>query len=158
MLEIGYEVIVAVNDELAVNLARILPADSCAIVVSYTGTTDYVSDILEVFRDRKIPSILISRSEDEHLLHLADVRLKLPGKEMWHERVGQFASDLEVHFILDVLYGTMLNSDRTRAFYFMSHRFCHGANNPKKPNIHWQKKFEDMGIESDESSVSKKDS
>lgn len=119
MLLIGYEVIPIINNLAALHVATIMNPESCAIVLSYTGETEYVSEILGILHDRNIESILISRRSDKELKELSTCQITLPGKEMLLERVGQFASDLEVHFILDVIYGCMLNADRARAFYFM---------------------------------------
>ncbi len=120
MLEIGYEVIVMENTQYAQNMAHLIRQEACAILLSYTGETEHVAEILQTLRDREIPSILISRLNDPVISSLASCQIRLSGREMLEQRVGQFASDTEIHFILDVLYGCMLNQDRARAFYYMT--------------------------------------
>lgn len=117
MCRIGYEVTVDSEDKIA--KARIIQNESCALIISYTGKTLHIKSLSEVLKKRNIPTILITANKEQFVRSCADLVLYIPGGEEMKTRMGQFASDMELNYILDVIYGCMLNTDRTRAMYFM---------------------------------------
>lgn len=122
LLDIGRRAEIACSLETLKVMAMNVPEDHAALIISYSGNSRHLLGAVRELKARGIPMILISHDTAGEMGRMADVCLQVSGKEEVSERVGQFSSDLELLFLLDVLYGSLINTDRLRALSFMSDR------------------------------------
>jgi len=82
-----------------------------AILISYSGETNFMLDVAKILKKKNTPMIAITSIGDNHLSKLADVVLRISSKEMLHTKIGEFASSQSVKLILDILYGCIFSLD-----------------------------------------------
>ncbi|WP_050635914.1 MurR/RpiR family transcriptional regulator [Candidatus Stoquefichus sp. SB1] len=81
----------------------------CAILISYSGETDFVLRVARILKERKTPFIAITCIADNDLSKMADVTLRISSREMLHTKIGDFATSQSVKCILDILYGCIFS-------------------------------------------------
>ena len=81
----------------------------CAILISYSGQTEFVLRIAHMLKEKKTPMIAITSIADNELSRLADVALRISSREMLHTKIGDFASSTSVKCLLDILYGCIFS-------------------------------------------------
>lgn len=81
----------------------------CAILISYSGETDFVLRLAKILKAKKTPMIAITCIADNDLSQLADVSLRISSREMINTKIGDFASSQSVKCILDILYGCIFS-------------------------------------------------
>lgn len=86
----------------------------CAILISYSGQTEFVLKIAHILKEKKTPMIAITSIADNELARLANVALRISSREMLHTKIGDFASSTSVKCILDILYGCIFSLDYKR--------------------------------------------
>ena len=77
-----------------------------AILISYSGETEWIIKLAEDCRRRSIPIICISKVGDTRLTRLADCKLSIPAREDLHDNLGFFETTLSIQMILGVLYAS----------------------------------------------------
>lgn len=104
-----------------VNICR-LPGDAlvqaamseenhCAILISYSGETEFIIKVARVLVNKKTPIIAITSIADNTLSQMADVCLRMSSKEMLNTKIGNFATAQSVTCILDILYACIFSLD-----------------------------------------------
>ncbi|WP_300970930.1 MurR/RpiR family transcriptional regulator [Faecalibaculum rodentium] len=79
------------------------------VFISYSGTYHPLAELIDKAARQGAKLILITGSDDDRFDDRIHARLRLCGRESRLGRMAQFASDMEVHFLLDILYGSLLN-------------------------------------------------
>lgn len=79
------------------------------LFISYSGTYHPMAQLMEKSSRQKAKLILITGSGTDAFDDFIQARLRLGGRESRLGRMAQFSSDMEVHFLLDVLYGALLS-------------------------------------------------
>lgn len=92
-------------------LAAMSNSKHCAILISYSGETDFILRIARILKKKHTPIIAITCIADNDLSHLADVTLRISSREMLHTKIGDFATSQSVKCILDILYGCIFSLD-----------------------------------------------
>lgn len=83
----------------------------CAILISYSGHTEFVLKVARILKQKKTPMIAITSIADNELSRLSDVALRISSREMLHTKIGDFASSTSVKCLLDILYGCIFSFD-----------------------------------------------
>lgn len=83
----------------------------CAILISYSGQTDFILRIARILTEKKTPIIALTCIADNDLSQLSDVTLRISSREMLHTKIGDFASSQSVKCLLDILYGCIFSLD-----------------------------------------------
>lgn len=83
----------------------------CAILISYSGHTEFVLKVARILKQKKTPMIAITSIADNELSRLSDVALRISSREMLHTKIGDFASSTSVKCLLDILYGCIFSLD-----------------------------------------------
>ncbi|MBR4471802.1 MAG: MurR/RpiR family transcriptional regulator [Erysipelotrichaceae bacterium] len=86
------------------SLADIMTPVDCAIVVSYSGNTRAVYEIVEVLRKRGVPMVAITSDPDSMIGKAASIILQMPKKEQAWDKQATFASQAATEYFLNVLY------------------------------------------------------
>ena len=83
----------------------------CAILISYSGQTASILEVVKILKKKNTPTIAITSIGDNDLSKQADVVLRISSREMLHTKIGNFASSQSVKLILDILYGCIFSFD-----------------------------------------------
>lgn len=78
--------------------------DTCAVVISYSGETQRVLEILPILKRRKIPIIALTSLGDNSLAKQADCVLNITTREKLYSKIGNMSPNVSIIFTLDVLY------------------------------------------------------
>lgn len=90
--------------------ARSTP-EHCALVLSYTGETKEVMEVMEVLHPTKTPIISITGMGNNSLAQASDIVLNMVSKEKMFSKIGQFSSRTSMIMILDFLYAGIFEKD-----------------------------------------------
>lgn len=85
-------------------MAHLADNSHCAIIVSYSGQTQNLLDVAQIYHDKQIPIIAITCIGENSLNHLSNASLYLSSKEMLNIKIGDFASSTSLKYLLDILY------------------------------------------------------
>lgn len=92
------------------NAARSTP-NHCALILSYTGETKEVLEVLEMLRPTKTPIICITSMGNNSLAQASDLVLNIVSKEKLYSKIGQFSSRTSILMVLDFLYAGIFEKD-----------------------------------------------
>lgn len=91
--------------------ALLAKEDSCAIIISYSGGTASLMQISETLKKKKIPIIALTSLGENPLQLLADLTLRLSTKEKLYSKIGTYATDASITYLLDILYSIYFRQD-----------------------------------------------
>ena len=83
----------------------------CAILISYSGRTQFIIDVAKKLKTKGTPIIAITSLAENELSQIADVTLRMSSREMIHTKIGDFASTQSVKYLLDLLYACVFSMD-----------------------------------------------
>jgi DNA-binding MurR/RpiR family transcriptional regulator len=82
---------------------------SCAIIISYSGETPRILELLPILKRRKIPIIAITSIGDNTLSKSSDCLLYISTREKLYSKIGHLSTNTSIHFILDSLYSCIFS-------------------------------------------------
>lgn len=82
--------------------------DSCALMISYTGSSNKMREITDVLKEQNIPIVAITSFSDNILSQNADAVLHMATRERLYSKVGHYSTNTSVTHLLDILYSTLL--------------------------------------------------
>lgn len=91
--------------------AAISDEKHCAIMISYSGETNYIIDVAKLLKKMNTPIIAITSIADNNLSKLADVTLRISSREMLLTKIGDFATTTSIKYLLDTLYSGIFAFD-----------------------------------------------
>lgn len=93
------------NDDAGLNyIARCLSSNDLAIVVSYSGKTGPLVDLLPIFKKNRTPIIAIT-GDTPNLIHKAsDIQIIVPNSENQYSKISNYAANDATRFVFDILY------------------------------------------------------
>lgn len=91
--------------------AAIVPKGACAIIVSYSGETPILVNVIKTLKNKDIPIIGITNIGDNTLSRNADVVLKICTRERLYSKIATFSTDVSIEYILDLLYSCVFALD-----------------------------------------------
>ena len=83
---------------------KTLHPDDCALLLSYSGSTQSTIDNAKSLKKRKIPTICITANASSELAKICDISLFLPAKEDKGHRIAAFFSRASMEYYLNVMY------------------------------------------------------
>lgn len=86
------------------HLASTLSPQDCALVLSYSGSTEQTLESARVLNENNVPMIALTSNADGELATLADISLFLPDREKKYQRYANFFSQACMEYYLNVLY------------------------------------------------------
>lgn len=89
--------------------ARTLTAEDCALMVSYTGESEYRAPMkrIPLLRANGVKIISITGEGDNYLRANSDVNLTILSCESLYAKIGTFSTEESVSCVLDMLYGCL---------------------------------------------------
>lgn len=87
---------------------------SCALIVSYSGETYVLDNIIKVLKNKNISVIVITSIGDNTLSRKAECVLRICAREKLYSKIATFSTDSAITYLLDVLYSCIFALDYDR--------------------------------------------
>lgn len=84
--------------------AYLVPKESCALVISYSGETLSLQRVMKLLRRHHIPIILLTSLGENKSTNLTNCILRLATREKLYSKIGTFSTDASITYLLDLLY------------------------------------------------------
>ena len=84
--------------------AYLVPKESCALVISYSGETLSLQRVMKLLRRHHIPIILLTSLGENKSTNLTNCILLLATREKLYSKIGTFSTDASITYLLDLLY------------------------------------------------------
>lgn len=94
--------------------ATLANPDSCALIVSYSGETYVLDNIIKALKNKNIPVIVITSIGDNTLSRKAACVLRICTREKLYSKIATFSTDSAITYLLDVLYSCIFALDYDR--------------------------------------------
>ncbi|WP_243430393.1 hypothetical protein DOK78_002582 [Enterococcus sp. DIV2402] len=78
-----------------------------ALVISYSGSSKKMDEIMQTLQSRKIPIIAITSLTENLLTKNADVILHMATREKLYSKIGQYSTNTSILHLLDILYSAI---------------------------------------------------
>lgn len=107
LLSIGKNIEVAEVGQFGLKAAS-LNEDDCAIIISYSGS-EFLQSVTQVEKLRKNMTkvVAITSESNNFLIKNSDYQIKIPINEHLSNKIANYASEVAVNFILDILFSAI---------------------------------------------------
>ena len=96
--------------------ATLAEPTSCALIVSYSGETFVLNDVIMTLKQKKIPVIAITNIGDNTTAKLSDCVLRICTRERLYSKIATFSTDSAITYLLDVLYSCIFALEYDKNF------------------------------------------
>lgn len=111
MMRLGKSVeIMSILGEQLYSSSIIGPKD-CALVISYSGETPLIREMLQVYKRKDIPIIAITSVGTSTLRANCTVALSVTTREKLYSKIAGYSNELSIKLILDILYSCVFKED-----------------------------------------------
>lgn len=86
------------------HLSRTLTSQDCALLLSYSGSTESTLLCARLLKQNHVPTICITAEPKSELANLCDIALLLPAKEDKFHRIASFFSQACMEYYLNIMY------------------------------------------------------
>lgn len=107
------------NDECT--LAAMSDESHSAILISYSGETKMIKDVLTILKRKGVKTIGITCLADNTLSQGVDICLRLSSKEMLRTKIGMFSSTSSLQYLLNILYAGIFSFDYEKNLNYKIH-------------------------------------
>lgn len=114
MSKIGKTVVIGTKVDRMFYEACYADENSCFLMISYSGETEYLLRIAKKIRERRIPAIAITSFGDNTLSQLITCSLWVSTREKLINNLGNFGMNISTLFLLDILYSNCFNINYER--------------------------------------------
>ena len=114
LMSLGYRVSFNESEYKQRCEALMADKDSVALILSYSGHIGFLTNLLNIFKQRHVPTVWIGRAGNQQLEEATDYQLYISDKENLRHRIAQFASNLAMQYTLDLLYSCLFKADYQR--------------------------------------------
>lgn len=101
--------------------AYLAKKNSCAIIISYSGETPRLIQIMKILKRQAIPIILLTSVGDSTSTPLASHILRLATREKLYSKIGTFSTDTSITFLLECLYAGVFAKDYEKNLALRKH-------------------------------------
>ena len=96
--------------------ATLAEPTSCALIVSYSGETFVLNDVIMTLKQKNIPVIAITNIGDNTTARLSDCVLRICTRERLYSKIATFSTDSAITYLLDVLYSCIFALEYDKNF------------------------------------------
>ena len=114
-----------VEGESQVRRAFASGPESVALLISYSGLTPYVAQLLPLLAQRNVPVICVGTPQAARRHPGLAAYLTVSDRESLSRRITQFSSHIAVQYVLDVLYGCVFARTYERSMAFLQEVMPH---------------------------------
>lgn len=79
-------------------------SNSCAIIISYSGESNYITEVSTFLKENNVPIIAVTSLGENTLSKIADCTLNICTREKLYSKIGNFSSSSSIIYVLDTLY------------------------------------------------------
>lgn len=83
--------------------------ETCALLISYTGENQVISEVAHILVKKNVPFIGITSIGDNTLAALASCVLRITTRERLYSKIGNFTINTSICYLLNVLYGAVFS-------------------------------------------------
>lgn len=94
----------------------IIRSNDCALLISYSGETPLIRQMLDLYKEKHIPLIAITSIGDSTLRNNADVCLSISTHEKQYSKIAGFSNGTSIQLLLDILYSCVFSKDYEKNF------------------------------------------
>ncbi|MGN0707805.1 MAG: MurR/RpiR family transcriptional regulator [Faecalibacterium sp.] len=118
MATIGKNVLITESDMGL--LAHSLSSEDCALLISYSGNSErrLPLKVIPILEEAKVPIIAITGMGENLLRQHATCTLSMSSRERLYTKIGTFATEESINFILNMLYACYFVRDYDRNMEF----------------------------------------
>lgn len=91
--------------------ATLAKKDSCVIIVSYSGETTILNQVMVLLQENHIPMIAITSIGENSIAKKASVTLRIATREKLYSKVSTFSTDVSISYVLNTLYAYVFSLD-----------------------------------------------
>ena len=100
----------------------LLTRKDCAIIISYSGENETLISAARLIKKKRVPVIVLTSLGDNTLASLADFAVRISSREKLFSKIGGFAAEESIQFVLNVFYSLCFRSDYDKNLsYKVSH-------------------------------------
>lgn len=105
MLTIGRDILLPNGGDHGL-LAHSLGEEDCAILISYSGNNErrLPLNLIPILKEKRVPIVAVTGLGDNLLRQQADCVLSMSSRERLYSKIGTFASEESIGYILNLLY------------------------------------------------------
>lgn len=89
----------------------IINSNDCALIISYSGETPTIKQMLQVYKRKKIPVIAITSISSSTLRDNSDIALSITTREKLYSKIAGFSNQISIKLVLDILYSCIFKED-----------------------------------------------
>lgn len=86
-------------------------SQTCAMIISYTGESQWSALLTKILKKHKTPIIAITGIGQSYLSDQADCSLHITTRERLYSKIASFTTTVSISYILDVLYSCVFALD-----------------------------------------------
>jgi DNA-binding MurR/RpiR family transcriptional regulator len=86
-------------------------ADTCAILISYTGENNFILQLARILRKQNIPVIALTSIGENTLASYSQAVLRITTRERLYSKIANFTINSSICYLLDVLYSCVFAED-----------------------------------------------
>lgn len=94
----------------------IVTPEDCALIISYSGETPLIRQMITLYRKKKIPIIGITSIGSSTLRNSANVCLSITTHEKLYSKIAGFSNGMSIQLILDILYSCVFKENYSANF------------------------------------------
>lgn len=84
---------------------------TCALLISYTGESDYTVGLIPYLKKQRVPVLALTSLGENAISNQADCTLRLTTRERLYSKIGSFTTNDSIHCLLDLLYAGVFSKD-----------------------------------------------
>ncbi|MFC4683633.1 MULTISPECIES: MurR/RpiR family transcriptional regulator [unclassified Exiguobacterium] len=84
---------------------------TCALLISYTGESDYTLGLIPYLKKQRVPVLSLTSLGENAISSQADCTLRLTTRERLYSKIGSFTTNDSIHCLLDLLYAGVFSKD-----------------------------------------------
>lgn len=89
----------------------IIHPNDCALLISYSGETPLIREMIPVYKRKNVPIIAITSIGDSTLRRNADVCLSITTREKQYSKIAGFSNGTSIQLLLDILYSCVFSKN-----------------------------------------------
>ena len=87
--------------------AETCDADTCVLLISYTGENSALRQILSTLKKQQSKIIGLTSIGENSIEQASDCHLRMTTRERLYSKIGNFTTSTSIYFLLDTLYATV---------------------------------------------------
>lgn len=91
--------------------AQLADADSCAMIITYSGETTILNRIADLLNENKVPIIAITSIGENTTAKKAAVTLNISTRERLYSKISTFSTDTATSYLLNVIYSCIFSQE-----------------------------------------------